>query len=298
MKQIRSVLVPDESISAGAVSTYDLPVNALSHIIFTLKCLNVTDEATLAEILARIDKISITRLGQTQLDLSFADLWALNVVMFRGFPLLANRVATDNAVRHISLIIPFGRRLFDPTECHPKTTKGEFKMQITLDSTETACDGVIYQVETVELPGAAPKRYLKATTISDTPAATGEMDIELPRGNQLVNLLLWATTIPTTTAWTATIDWIKLLVDNVEAEYAKSFWESLHNDLQRRVNVGDYIAAAAGADALANYSLMEFDPKGDDSFLVETKGLSSLKVRINAGDTNALRVIPIELVTV
>lgn len=298
MKQLRSVLVPDEAITAGAVSTYDLPINPLSHIIFTLKCLNVTDEATLTEILARVDKVAITRLGQTAFDISFDDLFALDCILFGKMPILANRVATDNATRYLTLILPFGRELYNPDECYPKTSKGEFKMQVTLDSTETACDGVIYQVETVELPGASPKQHLKVTTISDTPAATGEMDVDLPIGNDLAGLMIWGTTVPTGTAWTCTIDWIKLLLDNVENEIAKAFWESLHGSLLDRVGyIGDF-GAAFGNDLIHKFGLLDFDPRGDSKFLVPTKGLSSCKVRVNAGDTNPLRILPIELVKV
>lgn len=295
MKQLRSVVVGDEAITAGDVKTYDLPVNPLSHIIFTFKCLNVTDEATLAEILARVTKISVTKVGETRLDISMADLFALNTILFGHLPSLQNRIVTDNATRFISLVLPFGRRLYDPNECHPRTTRGEFKLQITLNSTETACDGVIYQIETVELLDASPSRFLKVSTISDTPAATGEMDIDLPRGNDLLGLLLWATTIVATTAWTNTIEQVKLLKDNVEAEIAKANWESLHGDLVNRIGFGGYIAAAAGDDAIANYSLMDFDPNKDGSLLVPTSGISSLKLRITAGDTSALRVLPLEL---
>ena len=40
----------------------------------------------------------------------------------------------------------------------------------------------------------------------------------------------------------------------------------------------------------------DFDPNKDDSLLIKTVGLSALQLRINAGDTNALRVLPVELV--
>jgi hypothetical protein len=48
---------------------------------------------------------------------------------------------------------------------------------------------------------------------------------------------------------------------------------------------------------LANYAYMEFDPEGRDEYLVETAGLSRFHLRINAGDTNAIRIIPVRLVS-
>lgn len=296
MRQLRSVLVADEAITADTVNTYDLPVNPLSHIIFTIKCLNVTDEATLAEILARISKITVSRLGQTQLDISGADLFAMNLVYFGHAPILANRIATDNATRYLTMILPFGRWLFNPSECYPKSSAGEVKLQITVSATETACDGVIFLIETVELIGASPSAWRKVTTLTKTPAATGEMDVDLPIGNDLAGILLFSTTVPATTAWTTTVDWVKLLRDNVEEQISKAYWESMHGDLLNRCGYhGDY-SAAFGNDIIHKYALLDFDPLQDGSFLVKTSGSASMKLRVNAGDTNILRVLPYEIV--
>lgn len=298
MQIIRSVIAQDESIVASAVKTYDLPTNPLSHILFTLKGLNVTDEATLAEVLARASKIEVLYQGQSIYSLSGADLFALNSLLFGASPILTNRVATDNATRAITLILPMGRRLYDPSECFPATQKGQLQLQITLSATETAIDGIIYQIETVEMLDVTPKRHLKVTTLAKTPSATGEQDVSLPIGNVLAGVLMYGTTVPTTTAWTATIDYAKLMLDNKELNYAKANWETLHNEVALRVSTALGYAAAAGADDLSNYALIDLSPRNIDDMLVDTKGLSSIAIKINAGDTNALRLLPIELVAV
>lgn len=298
MKQLRTVLVDDESISASDVKTYDLPINPLSAVVVTLKGLNVTDEATLAEVLARLTKITVSRGGQTVYDLSGADLYALNCVMFGKEPLLTNIVATDNATRTITLILPFGRKMYDPAECHPATTKGEFKLRIEFSATETAIDGLILLVETVELIGATPKRYLKVTTLSDSATAAGEEDLDLPIGNVLAKILLFSTTVPTGTAWTTTIDWIKLLINNTEEHISRTKWEALHGELVRICGyIGDH-SAAFGDDKIHKYGVLEFSPHDGDDFLVATKGASSVKLRLYAGDTNEYRALPIELVSI
>lgn len=298
MNQLRSVLVDDESISASDVKTYDLPINPLSAVIITLKGLNATDEATLAEVLARITKITVSRMGQTVYDISGADLFAFNCVMFKNEPLLTNIVATDNATRTITLILPFGRKMYDPNECHPATRKGEFKLQITFSATETAIDGLILLVETVELLGASPRRYLKVYTLSDSATGAGEEDLDLPIGNVLAKILLFSTTVPTGTAWTTTIDWITLKRDNVEWQIAKTKWEALHGELLRICGyIGDH-GAAFGDDKIHKYGVLDFSPNDIDELLADTKGASSLKLRLYAGDTNAYRALPIELVSV
>lgn len=298
MEYRKSVIAQDESISAGAVTTYDLPVNPLSHIVFTLKGLNVTDEATLAEILARISKVEVTRYGQNILSMSGADLHKFNAVLFGKMPILRNQVATDNATRALTFILPFGRKLYDPTEGLPATNKGELKLQITLSSTETAIDGIIYQIEAAEMIGASPTKYLKTTTISKTPTSGVDNDVDLPLGNKLAGLLLYSTTVPTTTAWTTTIDKIKFLINNIEKMIVASNWESLHGELLMRVGHLEQYDGSADTDDLVNYAFVDFFPTGNDDYLVETNGVSDAVLRVTAGDGNAIRILPMEIVSV
>lgn len=296
MEYRRSVLVQDESVAAGSVKTYDLPVNPLSHIVFTLKGLNVTDEATLAQILSRVTRIEVTRFGSSVFAMSAADLHKLDAILFGNMPILTNQVGTNGATRSVTLIIPFSRKMYDPNEGLPATTKGELKLQITLDSVETDINGIIYQIETVEMIGAQPKSFLKATTLSITPTAGIENDIDLPIGNKLAGLLLYSTTIPTGTSWTTTIDKVRLLINNVEKFLSSSNWESLHGDLINRLGHQEAYDASADDDDVKNYALVDFMPLKDDQYLVDTKGASRVVLKVTAGDANQIRVIPLEIV--
>ena len=299
MNQLRTVLVDDESISASDIKTYDLPINPLSGLVVTLKGENAGGvEASRAEVLERLSKITISRAGETSWDIKGADLFAQNCMMFGHEAILANRVADDAATRAITLILPFGRKLYDPEECHPATRKGEFKVRIEFSATETKIDNLVLLAETIELLGATPRRHLKVTTLSDSATAAGEEDLDLPIGNVLAGIMLFSTTVMTGTVWTTTIDWIKLLKNNVEFHIARAKWEALHGELLRRCGyLGDH-SAAYGDDEIHQYGLLDFDPLGDDRFLVDTKGAASMRLRLYAGDTEVYRALPIELVGV
>lgn len=52
------------------------------------------------------------------------------------------------------------------------------------------------------------------------------------------------------------------------------------------------------ADWLENYAYLDLDPTGDLSFAQDTLGLSRIHMRINHGDTGAIRALPVELVGV
>jgi len=295
---LRSVIVQNATISASDVKTYDLPVNPLSHILINLQGLNVTDEATLAQILARLSKVEVLFKGASVMSMSGADLHALDATLFGNLPILSNQVATDNATRNLTLIIPFGRSLWNKNECFPATKKGELQLQITFSATETEIDNLVLQVETVELMGAAPTRYLKATTQTKTPAATGDNDVDLPINNKLAGVFIFSTTVPTGTATTTTVDTVKLLADNKETLFGLANWESLHGELLNRLGHREDYDASADNDDISKYALMDFSPMATDEYLLDTKGFASLKLRVNAGDTNVFRAIPLELVDV
>jgi len=310
-----TVLVDDESYASAGTHTYDLPINALSHIILTIKALNNGAKATLSDLLGALTNIEVLRFGSAIVSISAQDLYALNCVLLGREPWQENVVDTDNAVRHLSLILPFGRKLYDPNECLPPTIRGELTLRITNAASGTAWDGLIMQIETVELLDANPQQHLKYTTITSTPTSTGDWDIELPIGLKYLGILIYSTTVPTGTSWTTTVDKVTLLADNVERYYRDVNWESLHGMLINRLSPANawgekfhYVPAAtisAGEGDteteqqddtdIANYAYLDFDPLGDDNYLFDSAGLSSLVLRVTAGDTNAIRVIPIQL---
>jgi hypothetical protein len=296
MDFLRTVIVNDVTPPADGTYAYDLPVNPLSHLVLTIKALNVTNEATIAEILAMVSNIEVTHRGTNIIQMSAADLFALDCILFGKVPIGLNLIATDNATRAVTLIVPFGRRIMDPSEAFPSSKAGELQLKLTVDIANAGADGLILQVEAVELLDANPSRYLKATTLTKTPAATGALDVDLPIQNHFAGILLYGTTIPATTAWTTTIDQVKLLADNTERLVSLSNWESLHGDLLTRVGHEPGLILASGDDEIAHYAFLDFTPDNRDDFLLDTEPLSALKLRITAGDTNALRVIPIELV--
>jgi hypothetical protein len=102
--------------------------------------------------------------------------------------------------------------------------------------------------------------------------------------------------VPTGTATTKTINSVKMLGDNKENMFSLANWESLHGELLNRVGHREGYDGSADNDDIRQYALMDFSPEYNDNFLVDTKGFANLKLRINAGDTNVLRVIPLEIV--
>jgi len=317
MEFFRSVIAPDVTESDG-VKTYDLEIRPTSHLVINIKCLNngTNTKATLAQILGALEKIEVLRFGASIVSISALDLFALNCILLHAVPWQENVINTDDAVRCLSLIVPFGRSLYNPAECFPQTTAGELQLQLTIDIADTGYDGYISQIEQVELIGAKPANFMKYMTKNYTPSATGAAEVDLPRGNKYIGVLLWGTTVPATTSWTTTIDKLRLLVNNEEHYYGMCNWESLHGELINRLgpanawsekihleNLATAYTQSADTAAeeqvntgLVNHAYLDFSPQDKDDFLLDTSGLSGLKLEITAGDTNATRITPVELV--
>lgn len=289
----------DARTSATEIHTVDLPINPLSHLIFTIEGLNATDEATFAEIIAFINTIKVTHRGRSIVNLEGEDLAALNLYLFGSPGIMLNPIATDNYHRAYSLIIPFGRKLFNPDECFPGTRKGE--MQFTMDMTAlaTSIDNGIISLESVELMDASPTKYLKSTLLSvAAPGATGDNDVELPIGNDLMAILMGMSTFPGASSFAFGIDDFKLLVDNVEHQFASSRIPALIADMAWKHPVFYRELAAQLAPTPAGYVWADFDPHSDGEYAIHTDDYNSVKARLTMGVDEAINVIPLELVSV
>lgn len=308
---LHSVFMPERTVVAGEVVTVDLPVNPLSHLWLDFGFLNVTDKATPAEVLAAIARVEVLFKGSAVVACSGADLVACGQMGWGYQPCPPNYVVADNAVRNLLLLVPFGRRLYGAGECFPASVRGSLQLRISMAAAITALDNLTLLGESVELPEASPKQFTKLTTLVATPAAVGDMDVELPIGNRIARLFGWQTTVPAEAVATRTVNSVRLLLDNVAQWYTHSMWDVFHQASFRRValtapwsyhghilvvaDVLEPITAAARCEN--NYWMLDFDPNDDDAYLLETEGHAAVVLRVNAGDTNPLRVLPLELVS-
>jgi len=296
---LRSIIINEETPAADGTYTYDLPVNPVSHLILGILALNTAAaEASADEIAEMLPNIHVLHRGTTIHQMRGVDLYAWNHILLGKTPMLLNQVATEDAVRALMLIIPFGRKLYHAEECFPESKAGELQIQLTVDVARTNCDGLILQLESVELLGARPARYLKQTTLVSTPTALGDWDVELPIGNDYTGIMLRSNTKPTGTTWTSTIEDIKLLADNREHYFSSSLWECLRGSLILRPGMEPGHKGAFGHDHLAHYAYMDFNPSLDDKWLMATSGMSALTLRINAGVQDEIRLFPMEMVKV
>lgn len=298
MQPIRTSLVKSRT-SATEVLECDLPVNPVSHLIVAIEGYNVTDEATLAEILAFLNSVKCLHDGRTVFSLESEQIAALNWKLFGAPCFLHNNVATDNAQRILGLIVPFGRKLYDPNECFPASKKGEFKLKVDLTALGTSIDNGLIHIDCVELKDATPKQYLKSSGMTvSAPGSTGEHNVDLAIGNRYDSLLLQHTTYTLTSSHTFGVSDVSLLKNNVEFWYSNASTPCMMAERMLLSNNIPRDIAAFGQNIPDKFTVMDFNPLKDDSTLLETEGLSDLKLRINYGVSEAIGVVKLELVTI
>jgi hypothetical protein len=323
MRFLRQVIVQNETFAVSTQRTDDLPVNPLTMILVTLRVLEdlgtTANFSSLNAVLNQIAKLEVLYKGSAIISGSLADIARMNGILLKHIPMQTKTSIVDNDARTVTVPILLGRRPYDPAECFPAVRRGELQLQMTTAAAQTGIDTPVVQVETVELLDATPTRFLKATTISRTFPATGDNDVDVPIGNKIAGILLFGTTAPTGAVVTATLGQLRLLVDNVESYYARTNWETLHNELQRYITEspagGAFTAEEHGAAANAvgqflatgehaqtgfydNYAFLDFDPLKDDSYLLDTLGRARIHLRITAGVANAMRMMPLEIIDV
>lgn len=293
----RRTIIHDRFVpAADGIVTADLPVNSLSFIQFTLRVTGITTLPTLAELDGAISLIQILHKGQAILSGSFLDLFNLSNILTGHMGIRGQLNETDLDFSTISFILPLGRYPFDPKEAFPPTTRGQLQLQVTVDIATAAFSAIAISAEAIEILDNQPSTFLKATTSTLTPAATGNNDLPLPVGNKFAGIFMFGTTVPVGSTATATIQHVRLLIDNVEHVMANSEWLSIHADLGRRVGHINAYTGALAVDDMSQNIYLDFDPFKDSDFLVETAGANDVKLVIDAGDTNVLRAIPLEVV--
>ena len=320
---LHRVSVFDQLIAADIVQSFDLPTNPLSVILLCIRPLNDTgtllNYQNLLGIAGSMNRISILLRGSSIFSMSGRDVVAYNYHRHGIVPQEANSDNTTNERRCVVLPIILGRVAYDAQSCLPHSHRGELTMELDIDIAATGYDGLRISVETIELLTANPKFAERKITLTQTWAATGDNDINLPVGNLLRGALLFGTTpfggaVPAP-SWGR----VSLYMDGEQHSYAGMDFEvgtmlgqlmgrqpygaddhrHTHTEVAPGVIETDTGRPGVGtSNGMENYAWMDFDPTRDDSYSVDSSKAVQLFLRANAETANAVRVVSIERLAV
>lgn len=316
----KTVVVPSTAVTTNQVLSAELPVNPLTYLDLTLLVKQSVLHTIVdpPDILADLSLVEVLLRGDPIISMSLQDLAAYSYATLGEWPDLVNHGNAAGQAIRATFRIPFGRRRFWAQECLPPFRRGDLILRLTAGSAFTDQSEVKVQVEATEILDATPVRYIKATTFSKTPTATGDNDADLPIGNRITKVVLFSTTVPSGTSEVTTVDKVAVLVDNVRLFYPETEWEAIHADFLAKGHAGlprihdhqhmyDPTLAAANqttdraqgeAFTLRQYGLLDFDPLTDPEmgYALLTAGRSRVHLRVTAGDTQQFRYIPAEVI--
>lgn len=319
---LHSQPLPTRDFAASStVGPLDLPVNPLTLVLLSFE-LTKTNPAAIGtysaidDLLTNVTSVIIKHKGENIISGQLRDLAYINARMF-GRPLHWDRLSkTSGGIARLTVPLGFGRRAYDGKECFPATSRGNLTLELTRGANPASVSDVNLIVETVELIEADPERYLKYTPQATT-AVVGQFEQTLPIGNPYTGLAFFDTALATLDTATSSWGQVKLLKDNVEQYYPLSDAQLLAGldamyghgpdpelaSHTHQINDGAALSQSDDPEiptsqGFRGYFMMNFDPLGDGGYLLETAGAADIKLRAVGTSATAVRVTPIELVTV
>lgn len=277
------------------VATIQLPVNPISYLALTLQVTAAAISPTLNNLLAAFRNIEVLFKGTSIFSMTGTDLARMQHALWgRPVPVFGFNQVAPTLIR-FTLFIPFGRVPWWPEEAFPPTRSGELQLRVTYAAAFTNFTLPVETVTSCEILDASPKRFCKLTTVFDGNVAVGDrQQIDLPIGNPILGVLMFGNTFPGA-AMTSTIRRLKLLLDNVESQYSLVEHDPLlalpmyRADFPNQYNITD--------TDWAQYIYLDFDPLRDGSYALRTEGRARVTLEFRADAADAVRVIPVELIT-
>jgi hypothetical protein len=271
---------------------------------------NVTDEALLSEIVNELyNKIYLKETGLGGIiDMSGADYLAALKLVFGlpDIPLFGD--VTNDAERFCAFPLLFQHPAV-PTTGLPPRPAGRYTLQVTL-GTSSNIDGADYQLFAVRREGVTPTEVVTMLTQNYVPSTTGvPIKVRLRERGRCAGILLYGTTIRTT------IQSVNVLINDREIDFKATdlVFKAVKQIYSR---YGDWIgkhaiyekvpsaatdngpaslpAAVENLKDLMRYTYLDF---GDPDGWPTVEGVK-FELEITAGNTNAIRIIPVELLPV
>jgi hypothetical protein len=266
-------LLDESSFTASSDDVIVSRPGTLDEMIISMKAepTSATDITT-AALLPLVQPFELKRNGVAFISIRGDDLYALNNYLLGLRPVaFASGATTDYNSRVMGLRIPVYLTRGDDTLTYKIT-------RVAVSNADTETISLMARF----LEAAPAQGWLEYTTYSYTPSASGSslraMDVKST--GDLIGLLIYGTTIPLTSADTTTVDKLQLRLDGEITHEAT--WQTLRAPTES----GSVADATVPEGILDNYVFWDFRkepiPAG-----------KRIEVYVNAGDTNAVRMIPI-----
>lgn len=279
----------------GETKTQDLPSDYTTTALgVTMTGANVTDEATLAELLAGLGEIRVITKNTMVQKWDADDLFYFNEHWFRHHPYFSKSVGAgaDNDIRAISLYVPLNPRQpqhgeFDPVYGVTPNQNAKFEI-VTGTDTAAGSDARKLTVTAYGQEGIAPVSYMGAYQNSYT-AIVGDnfIDVQTAGVNGMFGAFAFGTTGREDLTSTDATG-----IQEIGWAVSRGIKESLPSDILQALRAHDYVLVGDTAGTTApqsDYTMMDLGMADGFTIPMDPK----LQVYVKSGVAEADRVYPL-----
>ena len=305
---LKTLVVQDLVPAADGIISYELTDQPLAAIWLTVKGTLYAIDQCIDDMLASITSLDVW-MGSFNVMHYTTALKALvmNCKLKQQWPYMVASSQTVSDVVGITFPLMFGAPYLNPNMCLPASLSNRKRIDIGVDIANTHLATLSLDISQVIMPGATPAGAIKQEEILVPGTITGERDIWMQHNWDTLKLLLYSTTVPITTAYTATIHRATLEIDDYPWGYNAVPWEHLHAELMDELEgpgaLENHQPLAAGATAATgmaygidhwsrNFGEMDFFFEKDLKWRAPTAGASSVKLKVVTGDTQNFYLVP------
>lgn len=311
---LKQIIENDYDPAADETKTWELSNEALAAIWITVKGDLYAIDQCIDDILASLTSVDVWFGGFNLVHYEHAiKALVMNAKLKGAFPYLVNSSQTVDDVVGITFPILFGAPYLNESMCLPRSESNRKKLTLGLDIATAHMDDLLIDLAEVILLQSNPLGCIKQEEISCESKGTGDHDVWLQTNWDLLKLLLYSPTVPTTTTYTSTIERAGIEIDDFAYGYKAVPWEILHGELMDEIEgmsqTENHQHLAAGATAatgmaygidhwLKNFAQMDFFYNYDLKWKALLKNASTAKLKYNAGVAEAFSIIEANYVPV
>jgi hypothetical protein len=311
-KFLKQVVENDFDPTLGSTYTWELSDQPLAAVWLTIKGDLYAIDKCIDDICSVINNIDLWFGGFNVIHYATTVKALLTNCKLKGnHPYLVNSSQIVADVTGVSFPLMLGAPYLNESMCLPESLSNRKKLTLGFVATSTNLADVLIDISEVIMPDAHPSGFIKQEEQSVTAPSTGDHDVWLQTNWDLLKLILWSTTVPTSTAYTSTIERAGLEINDFAFGYKSVPWEHLHaemmDELSGATNGENHQHLAAGATSntgmpfglehwISHFGELDFFFNYDLKWRAPTAGASTVKLKYNAGVAEAFYLIPVNYV--
>lgn len=284
--------------SADATKTWELSDDALAAIWVTIKGDLVQADICYDDLMASLTSLDVWMGGFNVVHyINSISAVVMNSMLKQNRPMIIGNGQAIDDIKGLSFPILFGAPYLNDKMALPKDKDNRKTLTLGLDIATAYLDDLLIDVAEVILPDAKPTGFIKQEEVAVEAKGTGDKDVWLQRNWDLIKLMFKAPTVPVDDAWTCTINYAGLEIDDFVFGYQAVPWEILHaemmDELGGMVGIENHFHADPSSGVtgppedlehwLRLYGVMDFFFEKDLKWKAPLKDASTAKLKLNHG---------------